>query len=631
MRARATRRTVSAILLATAGLATASRSIAQEVRLPVDRWLVTHADRASGEPGPLVSETGRPLFPDRDLVVGPGYWTLVREDGRATFSFADAGERPSADATTLAHAYIRAPRDLTVGMRVDGAACAERRLWLNGQAVGDPETEVPVRLAAGWNTILVSIVGEPACAPELSVVLGSTLAPLPRNAPPLSASDLEVQASRPPGARGTLPSGAIVVGAPRPVELVWTADNERLLAEVEYSVTAWGGGPGSTALESPDEIPDGPPTVDLTGEWSMTFYLPVGIQRAHASLEMSEDGELTGELEGERLGGGIRDGWVAGDEFGWTMRFGGRGADLDIRVRGVLRDATMSGAIELGRGGGGARRPSDPRAFQARFEGERASSEEDSGAAPGEDARAVADEGAGAPSEDGRQGDEDPGDRTDASAPADPDGLRARIVAQLLPPPERPIRPAPTSGTLAMRIGGAELSDSIGALSPLAPLRGGGRIEFRRLREAALDDQGVEVRARWDGDDHEFRGGVSPTGVLEAFHRPIALTGWGLAGQGRFTGSFRVPEALAGFSLRTGEGEWSVGGEQVVDGFLCRPCERGARLELTVTGTERPMVRVDDPGFPASGSAGDESAARRWLEALRGDNERYRELGRGSG
>ncbi|MDX1394579.1 MAG: hypothetical protein R3195_09310 [Gemmatimonadota bacterium] len=595
---------------------------------------MTHAAPGPGDASPLMSETGRPLFPDRDLVVGPGYWMLVREDGRTTFSFADTGERASADAATLAHAYIRAPRDLTVGMRVDGAACAERRLWLNGQTIDELEGEMPVRLAAGWNTILVSVVGEPGCADELSVVIGSTLAPLPRDEPPLSASDLEVQASRPPGARGTLPSGAIVLGSPRPVELVWAADAERLLAQVEYAATAWGGGPGSAVLESPDAIPDGPPTVDLTGEWSMTFYMPVGIQRTRATLEMSEDGELTGRLEGERLDGDIRDGWVAGEEFGWTMRFGGRGADLDIRVRGVLREATMSGAIELGRGGDTARRPSDPRAFQARFEGRRAVVEGETEDATEGDVEEAPEEDAGQVSEGGRPGSDDPAAEADTSAPADPadpDGLRARIVAQLLPPPDRPLRPAPTGGTVEIRIGGAQLTDSIGPLSPLSPWRGSGRIEFRRLRQAALDDRGVEGRVRWADDDYEFRGSVSPAGVLEAFHRPIALSGWGLANQEGFAGSFRVPEALAGFSLRTGGGEWSVDGTEVADGFLCRPCARGARLDIRVTGTERPVVEVDDPGFPDASVARDESAARTWLDALRGDNERYRELGRESG
>jgi len=73
-----------------------------------------------------------------------------------------------------------------------------------------------------------------------------------------------------------------------------------------------------------------------------------------------------------------------------------------------------------------------------------------------------------------------------------------------------------------------------------------------------------------------------------------------------------------------------VGGSPVGDATLCSPCRGGERLDLRVTGTDRPRVQIVDPGYPSAGPGA--PAARAWLEALRGNNEAYRRLGaQGSG
>ncbi len=95
---------------------------------------------------------------------------------------------------------------------------------------------------------------------------------------------------------------------------------------------------------------------------------------------------------------------------------------------------------------------------------------------------------------------------------------------------------------------------------------------------------------------------------------------------GTRAGELRVPEALAGFTLRVGEGSWWVDGEEATDGTLCARCERGRRLAIEVRGaSEAPVVRIADRGYPDV--AGRTSvAAAEWLRALEGDNRRYREL-----
>ena len=426
------------------------------------------------------------------------------------------------------------------------------------------------------------------------------------------------------------------------------AGTDELLASVSYAVSSWGGvlGEGRLRLEEGDDIPEGPPTVDLTGEWVITLYTPTGIMTSHTTLEMADDGALTGRLQGERLEGDIQDGWVHGDEFGWRMRFEGRGRDLDVVIRGILTDDVMTGTLDFG----------GFRDFEARFEGERAPAhaEGDGTEADGETDEESADAGRTEDEETTESSDREvaetppppdpqadvpqipaPGDVAPAeregdelAAPADPDGQRARIVRQLLPPSQRPPDPAPASGSMELSIGGQKLTGSFEGLEPLRPHAMMGEIEFDRLRKAALDKSGVEARVLWQDKSYDFVGSISAAKLLEAVHRPIRLDGWGLAGADEFAGAFRVPGALDGFTLRVGEGEWRVDGAPLSGDILCQPCDGGSRFDLAVTGTEAPFVEIVDPGYNAARDGTDVPDANAWLEALRGNNDAYRELGR---
>ncbi len=630
---------VTAALSSGALLPAAKPAVAQSSERIIDRWLVTHARPLDDDTNPLAGD-GATLFPDRDLTIGPGYWWLLREDGRAQFELDDAGDRPAAASTTLAHAYIKAPYDITVDLRIATSPCARRDVWVNSQGVAEPPGDVPVRLAAGWNTLLVALASEDECVHRLGVTLLQTAAPVREDDDPVDFDLMSVQASRPPGARQNHPDGALVLQRPTPVDLTWHAGSDELQGNVSYAVSSWGGVTGLGGLR-PDagvSIPEGPPTVDLTGEWVITLYTPTGILTSHTSLEMAEDGELTGRFEGERLEGNLRDGWVSGDEFGWRMRFEGRGRDLDVGIRGILTDDVMAGTIDFG----------GFRDFEARFEGERAAPEEDAEATAEEGAEATPDDNSPesggrdvevlAPPPDPRTdipripapGDIDPADqeRDELAAPADPDGQRARIVRQLLPPGERPPEAAPSNGSIELNVGGQELTGSFEGLELLHPQTLTGQVEFDRLRSAALDENRVEARLRWHDDSYDFAGSISAAKLLDAFHRPIRLDGWGLAGVDGFAGTFRVPDALDGFTLRVGDGDWRLDGAALSGGLLCQPCERGTRFDLAVTGTQTPRVEIVDPGYDAAPEGADVPTAEEWLEALRGDNDEYRELGR---
>ncbi|MFV1986564.1 MAG: hypothetical protein ACC682_04755 [Gemmatimonadota bacterium] len=625
---------------------TPSPLAAQGSQRAIDRWLVTYTGPLVAGESPLEID-GATLFPDRDLTVGPGYWRLLREDGQIEFELDGSGDRPASATTTLAHAYIKAPYDLTVDLGVDGPACASTNVWVNGQAVPAAESseDSPVRLAAGWNALLVALGGDGGCAHRLGVTLSQTASPIRDDDEPVDFEQVWVQASRPPGVRPNQPNGALVLQSPIPVGLTWHAGTDELLASVSYTVSSWGGvvGKGRLRLEDGDDIPEGPPTVDLTGDWVITLYTPTGIMTSRTTLEMAEDGALTGHLQGERLEGDIRDGWVHGDEFGWRMRFEGRGRDLDVGIRGILTDDVMSGTLDFG----------GFRDFEARFEGERAPADGEGAEADGEAGDESADTGQTEDPETTESSDHDvaeppppdpqadvpqipaPGDvdpaereRDELAAPDDPDGQRARIRRQLLAPPERSPDPAPASGSIELSIGGQKLTGSFEGLEPLWPSTLTGEVEFDRLRKAALDENGVEARLLWQGESHDFVGSVSAAKLLIAVHRPIRLDGWGLAGADGFAGAFRVPDALDGFTLRVGEGEWRVEGAPLSGDILCQPCDGGSRLELAVTGTQTPLVEIVDPGYDVARDGTDVPDANTWLEALRGNNDAYRELGR---
>jgi len=103
--------------------------------------------------------------------------------------------------------------------------------------------------------------------------------------------------------------------------------------------------------------PTAPPTVKLTGKWKISLTGPQGPEEATADLSMAADGTLTGSLtgaSGAMLGSmgtvSIRDGWVSGNKFSFTVSLTVGGNPADVIFSGTLEGEQMKGTAS----GGGA-------------------------------------------------------------------------------------------------------------------------------------------------------------------------------------------------------------------------------------------------------------------------------------
>ncbi len=643
------------LLLLAAGVLPARLSAQTAIgAVPIDRWLVSErlppgfGEAAGGAPGtrqrvaqrpdPLEAAAGAPVFPDRDLVIGPSYWKLVRRDGERRVdlsSFVEAGE-----GSVLVHAYVKSPEDRTVRVAISGPRCPVLGVWLNGQSLTASGDSTIVRLAGGWNTLLVSLAGSNGCAP----VLDAALLPsrdVGRDGPATtSLQGIRVQASKPPGVRRSYPESWLSVGAVTPGSgLSWRSGGRDLLGYLTYTYTAWGRPAAAvdpSGGEEGDERPAEPPAVDVNGAWALSLFSPTGVERSSADFAMAEDGTLTGEVrrtDGDvGLYGSLQDGWVSGNRIAFTIRFSPpRGRSIEARLEGVIEGDGMRGTIGFG---GGDRAP---RArigdFEPSWEAHRVREGDEPGEARDPDAPGEAADPIG-------PADRPPGERSQGrpgalGAGADPsDALRARMRSRLLPPRE-PTVPAPDTAMLDVRAGGERIRETVRDLESAVPATSAHPFPFRTLREAALSSRDVELRARWGDRERELRRALSPARLLELLHRPIELDGWTDAEVGTRVGLWIVPETLAGFDLRVvspASGTWRVNGEAVAgsdDVLLCSPCRRGAQLEISVTGGSwdaLPRVEIVGPGYPDAAGGPGAPAAARWLEELKGDNRGYREL-----
>ena len=492
------------LLLSAAGVCALAPGTAWAQEVPLDRWLVTSAEHAAGEP-PL-PVTGPDRFPDRNVETAAGTWSLFRRDGQAALDFSEFSEAGQA---TFAHVYLKSTADASVRLELGVEPCTRLEAWVNAQHIADAASAREVRLAAGWNTLLVVLDGEPGCERSLSARLSPHTGPNVRAERDDRPGDrLTVQASRPPGVRPTWPDGVVTVSVPRITGLAWHPDGDDLQAAISYDLASWGRefGAGTAGGDAP------------------------GIQRP--------EGRFRNPLDLPRRSGG---------------------------ARGDAGDA----------------------------------------------------------------GDADAAD--DETGPTDPEGLRARMVAQLLGRPEARV-PAPSAGSAELRLAGESFVAASNELQPGVPVSFEGVLEFRKLREAALRNDGMKGEFRWDGGDGDGEGRMPAAPVLRALHGPLdlALT---VGADGVWRGRLRVPDALAGFTLRGTEGSWTVDGSAAEDGLLCSPCERGRRLEIEFRGAvgaeaadvEGPRARIAGPGLPDLPETG-AGGATELLRALEGDNRRYRAL-----
>lgn len=87
------------------------------------------------------------------------------------------------------------------------------------------------------------------------------------------------------------------------------------------------------------------PTVNLTGRWNLTVNTPGGAQTGTADLTMTPDGTMTGTLTGPAGTTPIRDAWVSGNRFSFTITYPQMGAMV---FSGTLEGGQLKGSVSAG-------------------------------------------------------------------------------------------------------------------------------------------------------------------------------------------------------------------------------------------------------------------------------------------
>lgn len=213
--------------------------------LPVREWLVR---------GPLAADTGRAGlvkdYLDSEALVLPapgdsavgGAWDVFAADSLGALDFATAYPGVFNEWSAFyAHTYVRSPDERNVRLVLDSddditARVNGQAVWVNHvpRGLGTGSDTVTVRLAAGWNSVLLKVVnrtGGVGVLGRLAPEAGATL------------DGIALQVERPDGAAThNLPAPGVTVG---PLEidgrLVWDAAGIR--ARVIAPVRTWGPAP----------------------------------------------------------------------------------------------------------------------------------------------------------------------------------------------------------------------------------------------------------------------------------------------------------------------------------------------------------------------------------------------------
>jgi len=101
--------------------------------------------------------------------------------------------------------------------------------------------------------------------------------------------------------------------------------------------------------------PTAPPSVKLTGKWTISMTGPQGAEEATVDLSMAADGTLSGSLtgtSGAMLGSvgtvSIREGWVSGNQFSFTLSLSLGGSPTDVIFSGTVEGEQMKGTASGG-------------------------------------------------------------------------------------------------------------------------------------------------------------------------------------------------------------------------------------------------------------------------------------------
>ena len=310
--------------------------------LPITRWLVR---------GPIHTDTGvtrltrdylggvTTVLPDSGDVVAGGAFLPVAADSLGGIDLLTVFHDSTDQAAAYAHAYVYAPEDRTVLLVMDSdddivAWLNGQRVWLNEAARGlrTGSDTVPVRLAAGWNTLLLEAVNRSGGFG----VLGR-LARAPGE-PPLAG--VRTAYRRPAGVSAhAYPAGTITASALRLAGAA-TWNRDRLELPVTFALTAWGrdtlGGVLARVAQAgaswaSDSVTSLPPAEPAILHFQANFD-----ELRHAALDVAPLAVAV------TWPGGSRDVTLAVDAD-WLLRiWGGR-----LAVGSWLRDSASDGARHL--------------------------------------------------------------------------------------------------------------------------------------------------------------------------------------------------------------------------------------------------------------------------------------------
>jgi alpha-mannosidase len=157
------RRLQHATCVVLAGLLTSASLRAQD--LPIRRWLVRGAIKATA--GPLQDYIGgeAAVLPDSGDAVGGGFFLPADADSLGGIDLNRVFAGSTDQTAAYAHAYVSSPDDRNVLLVMDSDD--DLVAWLNGQRVwvhvvargmASGSDTVAVRLAAGWNSLLLKAV-----------------------------------------------------------------------------------------------------------------------------------------------------------------------------------------------------------------------------------------------------------------------------------------------------------------------------------------------------------------------------------------------------------------------------------------------------------------------------------------
>lgn len=88
----------------------------------------------------------------------------------------------------------------------------------------------------------------------------------------------------------------------------------------------------------------------IAGEWDITIESDQGAFQMTWTLEIAEDGTISGSANSDMGPAEIADGWVDGETFGLTMIADGGGQSMEVIWEGTLSEDEVFGTIDVGGG-----------------------------------------------------------------------------------------------------------------------------------------------------------------------------------------------------------------------------------------------------------------------------------------